>query len=109
MEREKIIRIKVNMKDPKGLLIPVGVTETLTAEIANGVATFRFKDARTTKRIALIEIQENENRGKEANTIYMERFQKAITRYPGKTKEEIRDHLLNLFKQMGVNVKLKDE
>ena len=92
------------MRDPKGKLIPRGVNETLQAEIADEVATFWFKDARTTKRFAMTAIELERRRGAN-DTAFLDRFQKAVTKYPGKTKEEIRDLILNQLKEMGVNAK----
>lgn len=104
MERREIIKLKVGMRDPKGKLIPRGVFEQLTAEIADEVATFQFKDWRTTKRFALVSIELEKKRGT-SDTIFIERVKKAVTKYPGKTKEEIRDLLLQQFKQMGASYK----
>ena len=106
MERVEVIKLKVGMRDPKGKLIPRGVSEVLQAEIADEVATFWFKDARTTRRFAMTAIELEKRRGAN-DTIFMERFQKAVTKYPGKTKEEIRDLVLNQLKEMGVNAKEK--
>lgn len=104
MERQDIIKIKAGMSDPKGLLIPRGVREVIQIEIAPEVATFWFKDGRITKRFAMTEIALEQKKG-EVNTVFLERFQKAVTKYPGKTKEEIRDLILSQLKQMGANVK----
>lgn len=104
MERIKIIKLRIGMRDPRGKLIPRGLNETLTAEIADEVATFYFKDSRTTRRFANIAIKLQKKRGG-VETVFIERFQKAVTKYPGKDKEEIRDLLLEQFKQLGLNAK----
>lgn len=101
---QKIIKLKVNMRDKKGKMIPRGIIETLQAEIADGVATFRFKDSKTTKRFASFAMEMEKRRGAN-DTAYLPRFQKAVTKYEGKTKEEIRDLLLEQFKELGVNAK----
>lgn len=92
------------MNDPKGKLIPRGVMETLQVQIADQVATFWFKDGRTTERFAKTAIALEKEKGK-LNTIFLPRVQKAITKYEGKSKEEIRDIILNQLKQMGANLK----
>ena len=106
MEKNKqnIIKLRMRMQDPKGILIPRGVIEELTIEIADEVAIFYFKDSRTTKRFADLEIKLNEKKGI-TDTIFLARIGKATTQYKGKTKEEIRDLLLEQFKQMGLNTK----
>lgn len=93
------------MQDPLGYLIPRGVIETYTAEIADQVVVWYFKDRRITKKFVESEIKAAEDRGKEINVMYVERTGKAITKYEGKEKEEIRDHILTQLKKIGVNAK----
>lgn len=100
----EIIKLRCGLRDPKGKLIPRGVAETLNAEIADEVATFWFRDPRTTERFARTAMALEKRRGAN-DTVWMERVKKAATKYPEKTKEEIRDIILNQLKQMGVNVK----
>lgn len=88
------------MQDPHGRLIPRGVIETLNVEIADGVAIFRFKDGRTTERFARVAIELDKQKGLN-NTAWVARVQKAITKYEGKTKEQIRDLLISQLEQMG--------
>lgn len=104
MEKQEIIKVQTGLMDPRGFLLPRGVREQLTAEIADGVATFRFIDGKNTLHFAKVVIGLEKKRGAN-DTIYLERFQKIITKYPGKTKEEIRDLLLKQLKQLGANVK----
>lgn len=104
MERQNVIKIKAALRDPKGFLIPRGITGHLNIEIVNQVAVFWFTDSAITKRFVTVVIGLEKKRGAN-DTNFMERFQKGITKYPGKTKEEIRDLLLNQLKQMGANVK----
>lgn len=104
VEKKEIIKLSAGMRDPKGILIPRGVNEQLSAEIADEVATFRFKDGRTTKRFAAVIIKLEQDKG-EHNTVYFERMGKIITQYPGKSKEEIRDLVLSQLKQLGANAK----
>ena len=103
-ERVEVIKLKVGMSDPQGKLIPRGVKENMSAEIADGVSTFSFKNGRITKRFAMIVIELEKQRGAN-DTIYNQRLQKIITKYPDKTKEEIRDLILSQLKQMGINAK----
>lgn len=104
MENPKILRLKVKMQDPKGILIPKGQTHELTADIADEAAIFYFNNSATTKRFALLAMKLEKARGVN-ETLWIERTQKAVTKYEGKTKEEIRDLLLLQFKQMGLNAK----
>jgi len=100
----KSIIIRCNMQDPRGVFIPVGLVDQMTAEIVDEVATFRFKNPVVTKKFATFAMAAEKKRGAN-DTVYIERVQKAVTKYPGKTKEEIRDILLEQLKQMGINAK----
>lgn len=106
MEGKKVetIRLRVGMMDPLGKILPRGVKEELTAEITDQAATFRFKRGDSTRHFARV-VMALEARKNKKDTIYLERFQKIVTKYPGKTKEEIRDLLLNQLKQMGLNAR----
>jgi len=104
MVKLKVINLKLNMQDPKGIMIPKGVKETLTVEIFDGSAVFSFKDVNTTRRFALFAIAHEAKRGVR-ETFFIKGLGKATTGYKGKTKEEIRDLLLDQFKKMGLNNK----
>jgi hypothetical protein len=102
--KQEIIKLTLNMQDPKGILIPRGLIETLTCEIADEAAIFYFKNPQITKRFALLEIALEKKKGKD-DTKWIERLQKAVTKYPGMKKEAIRNLLLEQFKTMGLNAK----
>lgn len=104
MDRVEIIKIKTSLRDPKGILIPRGVTGILNMEIANEVATFWFTDSSITRRFAKVVIALEKKRGAN-DTVFLERFQKIVTKYPGQTKEDIRDLVLSQLKEMGANIK----
>jgi len=108
-EKTKIIRIQAGMSDLKGILIPRGVQEQITIEIADEVATYYFKDSRVTKKFALIEIEGDKVKGKPQTTLFIERVGKAVKRYPDKGKEEIRDEILEELKKLNAKIKTKDE
>lgn len=91
------ITLKLVLGDKTGKLIPSGVTETLRCEIIDELLVFRFNDSKTTRRFALLD---NEL-GQDKRTIFNMRIQKALTSYPGKTKEEIRDLVMERFKEWG--------
>lgn len=99
-----IIKLRVQMKDNKGILIPMGVVETCSVEIADEVAMYSFKDGRTCKRFALTAIELDKKKKGESDTVWIERLQKALTRYKGKTKEQIRDELVKVFESWGGKV-----
>lgn len=103
----EIIKIRATMSDPTGRLIPRGIQAKLTVEIADEVAVYYFMDRNITKRFAMIEIKGDEVKKLPQTTFYMERNGKAIKRYEHKTKEEIRDLILEQFKQLNMNVKPK--
>jgi hypothetical protein len=103
-ERIEVIKIKTSLRDPRGVLIPRGITGHLTMEIANEVATFWFTDSSITRRFAKVVIELEKRRGAN-DTMFMERFQKIVTKYPGKDRVEIRDLILSQLKEMGANVK----
>lgn len=102
---QKIIRIKTKMADPKGFLIPQGVIEQLTIEIADQAAVYYFKNPRITEKFAKFEIEGDKKRGLEPKTAYISRIKKAVVKYPGKSKEEIRDLILSQLNQLGLNLK----
>lgn len=93
------------MTDPKGVFIPKGMTETLVVEIADQIATFKFNNSNVTKRFVMFEREASKKAGDPLNTVYIERVQKAITKYEGKTKEEIKEIIIKQLKQFGVNAK----
>lgn len=105
-KRIETIKIKCKMSDPKGIFIPRGVREILTIEIVDQVATFWFKDSRITKKFATFEIEADKKKGIEPNTAYIERAGKAITKYESKTKEEIKEIVINQLNKMGANAKI---
>ena len=98
-----ILKIKAGMSDPKGQLIPRGVREQLTIEISDEVAVYYFKDRKVTKNFATVEIEGDKAKGKPQKTFFMERTGKAIVKYDGKKKEEIRDIILKQLNEMGLN------
>jgi hypothetical protein len=104
MEKQEIIKIQASLMDKKGILIPAGVVGHLTMEIADEVATFWFSDSSITRRFSNVVIRLERNRGAK-DTFFMERFQKIVTKYPNKNKEDIRDLILSQLKQMGANIK----
>ena len=91
--------------DPRGRLIPRGVREQITIEIADEVATYFFKDRRVTKNFATIEIEGDKAKGIDQRTFFIDRAGKALRKYPRKTKEEIRLDILKQLKELGANVK----
>lgn len=103
-EKVPIIKLKASLGDPRGILIPRGMIGHLNVEIADQVATFWFTESRITRRFAGVVIRLEKERGV-TDTVYMERFNKIVTKYEDKTKEEIRDLILSQLKQMGANVK----
>lgn len=105
----KIIRIKAGMSDPRGLLIPAGLQEQITIEIADQVATYWFKDRKVTKKFAIVEMNEDQDKGKPQTTFFIDRVGKAIKKYEGKSKEEIRNIVLEQLKQLNANVKIKGD
>lgn len=102
MTTEKTFVIECSMQDPKGILIPRGVIEQFHADIANEAAVWYFRDSRTTKRFVQVLLKLGNK-----ETAYLDRVGKAITKYPGKTKEEIRDQVLKELKQLNLNAKVK--
>jgi hypothetical protein len=98
---DKVIIMTATMSDTKGYLIPRGVNAKLKATIADEVAVFFFSDRNITDRFARIVIALERNQGKD-NTIYHAHMHKIATKYPQKTKEEIRDHLLKQFQELNL-------
>lgn len=99
MEKIEVIKLSCKMQDPNGRLIPRGVIETLSVDITDGVAVFHFMDGRTTERFAKVAIELDKQKGLD-NTRWLPRVQKAVTKYEGKSKEEIKDLIVSQLKQM---------
>jgi hypothetical protein len=102
---KKNITITCKLKDPKGFFIKNNATETLTIIINDGMAIFYFSNFKSTANFANFEIQANIKYNKPKNTRLDLRRKKAYTLYPNKTKEEIKDIILNQLKQLGINLK----
>lgn len=84
-----VIRLKMDMMDPTGKMIPRGLRETFTCEIADQTAVWYFRDPRLTRKRVM-----DLRAAGFTNNVYMERLGKAVTEYKGKKKEEIRDEIL---------------
>ena len=98
---KEAIGLRINIADKTGRLIPHGVTETVNILIIDGLATFRFKDGRICKRMASVSSELEKKNNAPETTIWIERLQQALTKYPGKSKEEIRDSLVSQFEKWG--------
>lgn len=104
--QKKIIRIKAGMSDPKGKLIPRGVQEQITIEIADEVAVYFFRNKNVTKNFATIEIEGDKSRRIVQRTFYLDRTGKAVRKYPGLKKEQIRDKILQQLKELNIKAKI---
>lgn len=105
-EKKKIIRIKAGMSDPTGKLIPRGMHEQVTVDISDEAAVWYFKNRRTTENFARVEIEGDKANGIKPRTVFVERLGKALRSYPGMSKEEIRDSVLQDFKELNLNAKV---
>jgi len=103
----KVIELKTSMSDPSGRLIPFGVSAKLRVLISDGLAVFSFNPVFLAKRFAVVEIQLSKEQGEKCNTRYVQRLQKAITVYPGKSKEEIKDIIESQLDELNKGVKKK--
>lgn len=99
--KNNAILITATLSDPKGYLIPRGVNAKLTATIADGVAVFYFSDRNITDRFARVVIALERNKNKN-DTVYHQYMHKIATKYEHKTKEEIRDVLLQQLKELNL-------
>lgn len=106
-KRVNVIKMRVGMMDPRGRLIPRGVKEEITIEVGDGVATYWFRNRRVTKNFAMVEIHHDLEKKIPQRTIWVERVGKAVRRYEGMNKEDIRDYILEKFKELKLNAKLK--
>ena len=97
------------MSDPKGVFIPAGHSARLTVECIEEMAIFYFDDSRITERFARFEIEADKKKGMSGRTSYSFRLGKAVTKYPNKSKEEVRDIVLGQLKKMNLNAKIKGE
>ena len=98
---EEAITMTVTMADKTGRLIPLGVVEKVNILIIDQLATFKFKDGRICKRIASVAKEMELRTEGQARTVFIERLQQSLTKYPGKSKEQIKDLLTESFRQMG--------
>lgn len=106
METKKIIVIRAGMADPQGKLIPKGVREQITIQIADEIATYFFRDKRVTKNFSSVEIEADKAKGIPQRTFFLDRPGKALRKYPGMKKEEIRDLVLTQLNKLGVSAKI---
>lgn len=109
MPTTEIIKLKfgiAGLKNPEGKwIIPPHLKGELTCDIADEVAVFSSTpDSRIAEILAKLEMAEEKKRGY-MDTVWLEREKKAVSRYAGRKKEQIRDLLLQQFKQMNVNAK----
>lgn len=98
---EKTITIRCKMQDPAGRFIPSGVTEDLKVEITDQAATFKFNDAKVTQKFVYFEAEACKKKKIPCNTLYIPRFQKAVTKYPNFKKEEIKELILEQLNKLG--------
>jgi len=104
-KKEKIIILETEMQDPNGYLIPRNLRVKCKVEIADNVATFAFPNPLITKRWVMANMLYCKKNNTECETHYIEMAKKAITKYEGKTKEEICELIKQQITQMGINAK----
>lgn len=95
-EENKPHKIQLKFKAGKGGVMPPGTEEVLTMEITDGVAALHLRNAGFTRALAKRECQDG------VPSVYVERMQKCISKYPGMTKDEIGKLLLERIKGLGM-------
>lgn len=108
MEKQEIIKLVFSLSDPSGKLIPRATREKLTVIIADGALTYFFQDRKVTKNFATIEMIGDKKNNFPQTTVFNERTGKAVKIYPGKTKEEIREIVLEQIQQLNLNTKKRN-
>jgi len=90
--------IKISLKIAGGInsIIPKGIIEELTIEVIDGAASYHFKDNKITRLFTA----RQKNDGVES--VYSERMQKTICKYPNMSQKEIAEHIKQRLKDLGV-------
>ncbi len=91
----KPIKIKMNIAGGENSIIPKGIIEVLQIEIVDGIAVYRFNDARTTRRFTKGQNEDG------VESVYNERLQKTICKYPNMSQEDIIKHIQQRLKDLG--------
>lgn len=89
-------KIQLKFKAGKGGVMPQGTEEILTMEISDGVVALHLQHAGFTRALAKRECQDG------VPSVYAERLQKCISKYPGKAKEELINLMMDRIKGLGV-------
>lgn len=89
---KEVVKIKIRLAGGKNSIIPSGVIENLVIEVADGGAMYRFDDCNTTRRFCSSQIKDG------VKSIYLERLQKTLCKYPNMNQAEIVAHIKERLK-----------
>lgn len=84
---KKTVRIELKLMGGEGSVIPKNISEVLRIEVTDGLATFKFNNRSITKAFALSQKKDG------VESVYSDRLQKTICKYPNMTQEDIVKHL----------------
>ncbi len=88
MERaDKTITIKLDLFGGEGSVIPKGTKESLLIEVVNEAAAYKFVNSATTRAFAKRQTKDG------VESVYSQRLQKCLCKYPGMTQKEIAEHI----------------
>lgn len=96
MEEQKYLKISIKLSGGKNSIIPAGLIENLTILIIDEKASFHFEHSNITKLLS----QRQKKDGFDSK--YVERLQKTLVNYPGKTKEQILKLIKENLEELGV-------
>jgi hypothetical protein len=94
MENKKPIKIEFKIAGGENSVIPKNIVETLKIEVVDGAATYRFNDSKTTRLFAARQHIDG------VQSVYVERLQKTICKYPNMSQQEIVKHITERIKSM---------
>ena len=95
---KEILKITVKFQGGIKGFIPKGIKEQITIEIVDEIAAFHFLDNKFTKALSISQKKSN------FNSVYSERLQKTICRFPNMKRDEIYFKLKKDFKEIGINL-----
>ncbi len=92
----KPLKLQMKFRAGKGGVMPPGTEEVLTVEITDGVAALHLQHSGFTRAMAKQECIDG------VQSVYVERLQKCISKYPGMKKKEIGELILKRIQGLGM-------
>jgi len=100
-----VIKLDFLMRDPQARLFGTRKFVKTHVDITDGFAIWRSDPSFVVQRLCLVEARKQQEDGEEVTTFWQPDSRMGVTRYPGKSKDEIKDLTINNLKRLGVSVK----